>query len=169
MTGDDESHAFVVMAYGDSPFLAGCLAGLRAQDRPSPIVVATSTPSPFIDAAAAAAGVPVRVNPRREGIAADWNFALAATDARFVTLAHQDDTYAPTFVSATLAAFAGHDAVLCFTSYQEIDDAGQPVSSKVSKAKHLIEFVTLGGARGGARARACGLSCCSAMLCPVPR
>jgi hypothetical protein len=154
--GDEEGHAFVVMAYGDSPFLAGCLAGLRAQDRPSPIVVTTSTPSPFIAAAAAAAGAPVIVNPRRAGIASDWNFALAATPARFVTLAHQDDTYAPAFARESLAAFAGHGAVLCFTSYQEIDDAGAPVSSKVSKAKHLIEFVTLGRARvvRGARLRA---------------
>jgi hypothetical protein len=153
---DDDSHAFVVMAYGDSPFLAGCLGGLRAQVRASPIMVATSTPSPFIDAAAAAAGAPVIVNPRREGIACDWNFALAASGARFVTLAHQDDTYDPAFTSATLAAFAGHEAVLCFTSYQEIDDAGAPISSKVSKAKHLIELITLGKSRvvRGARLRA---------------
>lgn len=154
--GDDWTHAFVVMAYGDSPFLGGCLAGLQAQDRPSPILVTTSTPSPYIESAAAAAGAPVIVNPRREGIACDWNFALAASQARFVTLAHQDDTYAPAFVSETLTAFAGRDAALCFTSYQEVDDEGRPVSSKISKIKHLIELATLGGARvvRGARLRA---------------
>jgi hypothetical protein len=144
-TGGTEGgdHAFVVTAYGDSPFLAGCLASLRAQSQSSSIVVTTSTPSPFIEAAAGAAGAPLIVNPRRVGIAADWNFALGATSARYVTLAHQDDTYAPTFLAKTLAAFAREPGVLAFTSYQEIDDHGAPTSSKVSKAKHLIELATL--------------------------
>jgi glycosyltransferase involved in cell wall biosynthesis len=134
------------MAYGDSPFLDGCLDCLRAQTLDSRILVTTSTPSPFIEAAAARAGASVEVNPRRAGIAADWNFSLAAAGARYVTLVHQDDTYAPLFLERTLAAFAAHEAVLCFTSYQEIDDHGAPVSSKVSKAKHFLEAVTLGTA-----------------------
>src|SRR4051812_5506910 len=98
-------HAFVVLAYGDSPYLAGCLATLRAQTRESRIIIATSTPSPFIEAAARDAGVELVVNPKRQGIAADWNFGLRATDARFVTLAHQDDTYLPDFLAATLAGW----------------------------------------------------------------
>ena len=43
--------------------------------------------------------------PRREDIAGDWNFGLRATGARYVTLAHQDDTYAQRFLEQTLAAF----------------------------------------------------------------
>ena len=46
-------HAFVVMAHGDSPFLTGCLASLRAQSLSSRIAVTTSTPSPFIKETAA--------------------------------------------------------------------------------------------------------------------
>ena len=45
-------HAFVVMAHGDSPFLAGCLASLGAQSVRTTILVTTSTPSDFVDAAA---------------------------------------------------------------------------------------------------------------------
>ena len=149
--------AAVVMAYGDSPFLEGCLASLAAQTAPARIVVATSTPSDHIARAAAAAGAPLIVNPVRAGIAADWNFALGATDARFVTLVHQDDVYAPGFFAATFAAFAASpDASLAFTGYQEIDDAGRPKSSKVSRVKHLIEAATLGRARrvAGLRLRA---------------
>ena len=58
-------HAFVVPAYGCSPFLNACLDSLAVQTVRSPVVVATSTPSTFIEAVAAAHGVPVVINPRR--------------------------------------------------------------------------------------------------------
>jgi hypothetical protein len=148
-------HAFVALAYKDSPFLPGCLDSLRAQTVQSRILVATSTPSDFIARTAADHGLDVVVNPKREGIAADWNFGLRTTGARLVTLAHQDDLYAPAFLAETLAALRRGGAV-CFTGYQEIDDEGCAVSSKISRAKHAIEALTLGGARvvRGARLRA---------------
>ncbi len=148
---------FVVPAFGDSPFLAGCLASLKAQWLPSTIVVATSTPSDFITAVARDADVEVIVNPERKSIAADWNFALGVGGRRYVTLAHQDDVYAPDFAAQTLAAFAADaTGVLCFTAYQEIDDFGVETSSKISRVKHLIELVTLGRSRAvaGPRLRA---------------
>ncbi len=140
------------MAHGDSPFLAGCLASLRAQTLAAEIRVATSTPSPFIEAAARRFGAPFIVNPRREGIAADWNFALAADPAERITLAHQDDVYYPTFLERSLALLDGSpQADLCFTGYDEIDDAGDAKSSRISVAKHLLERLTLGErARPGA-------------------
>jgi hypothetical protein len=139
-------HAFVVLAYGASPFLEGCLQTLAAQTVASRILVSTSTPSPAIEQAAANLGAELRINPRREGIAADWNFGLRQAQARYVTLAHQDDTYAPTFTERTLALLSRHpQAALCFTGYQEIDDDGAPTSSKISRAKHLIELLTVGG------------------------
>lgn len=140
--------AAIVLAYGDSPFLAGCLASLRAQTTTPRLVVTTSTPSDHIAAAARAARAELIVNPEQRGIAADWNFGLTATDARYVTLAHQDDTYEPGFVQATLDAFASQeDAVLCFTGYQEVDDRGRPKSSKISRVKHLLEAGALGRTR----------------------
>lgn len=146
-------HAFVVAAYGQSPFLDGCLATLAAQTVASRVVIATSTPSPFITAAATRFGAELQVNPRREGIGADWNFGLAATSARYVTLAHQDDTYRPTFLERTLDLFARHpEGAVSFTGYDEVDDEGLATSSKISRVKHLIETVTLGGGevfRGG--------------------
>jgi hypothetical protein len=137
--------AAVVLAYGDSPFLPGCLASLRSQTEAVHLVVSTSTPSDFIASAAAAIGAELIVNPERGGIASDWNFGLRTTAAQFVTLAHQDDVYAPAFAARTLELFArAPKAALCFTSYQEIDDAGQPKSSKISRVKHLIERFTIG-------------------------
>lgn len=139
-----QDHAFVVLAYKQSPFLSGCLASLATQTLKSRIVVATSTPSPFIDSAAAAHG-PVIVNPVCAGIGSDFNFALRASDARFVTLVHQDDTYAPEFLQRSLGEFAQHsEGVLCFTGYVEIDDEGRTTRSKVSIAKHLMELLALG-------------------------
>jgi glycosyltransferase involved in cell wall biosynthesis len=153
---DPADHAFVVLAFGASPFLPACLESLRRQTARGFVVVATSTPCDFIARAADGAGIEVVVNPDREGIAADWNFALNLTDARFVTLAHQDDVYAPAFLARTLAALARDDGVLCFTSYQEIDDDGASRTSRISRAKHLLEHLILGGARrvGGWRLRA---------------
>jgi hypothetical protein len=137
-------HSFVVLAYKESPFLEGCLAGLAAQTASSRVIVATSTPCAFIADAAARAGADLQVNPDRRDIAGDWNFGLGAARTRYVTLAHQDDTYTPDFLAKTLSLFARHEGALCFTAYQEIDDAGAPVSSKISKVKHLIELATLG-------------------------
>ena len=140
-------HSFAVMAYGDSPFLGDCLRSLRDQTRASTLVLTTSTPSNFITDTAAAFGVPVMINPRRAGIAADWNFALAATPARRVTLAHQDDVYRPAFLDLSLAALRdARGAALAFTGYDEIDDQGAVVTSRISVVKHLLERLTLGAA-----------------------
>src|SRR5437763_141463 len=96
------SHAFVVMAYGDSPFLGNCLGSLRAQSVRSEILVTTSTPSAYIDQMAARHGAALIVNGEKAGIAADWNFALSAPEARRVTLAHQDDVYFPRFAERSV-------------------------------------------------------------------
>jgi hypothetical protein len=147
-------HTFVVLAYGASPFLADCLASLRAQSQPSHILVSTSTPSDHVTNAAQAVGADVRVNPDRAGIASDWNFGLAQAPTPFVTLAHQDDVYFPTFTEQTLELFGRHpEAALCFTGYQEIDDFGHPKSSKISKVKHLIEALTVGRREAPGRRR----------------
>ena len=147
MSHDDlePRHAFVVMAHGDSPFLAGCLLSLRSQTRPSRITMTTSTPSAFVRDAARDFACDLIVNPRRAGIASDWNFALRATRARYVTLCHQDDAYFPTFLERSL----GHleedgEATLCFTGYRQIADDGSPTRSLVSMVTHGLEWATLG-------------------------
>jgi hypothetical protein len=149
-------HAFVVLGHGQSPFLAGALKSLRAQTVESRILITTSTPNDHIARAAQDFGVPLMRNPARDGIGADWNFALGATDARFVTLAHQDDVYAPQFLERSLTALADTGACLAFTDYEEIDDDGAPRTSKISLAKHAIAATILGRASivSGLRLRA---------------
>ena len=107
-------------------------------------MIATSTPSGFIERAAKKWGAEVIENRERIGIAADWNFALRCAGAQYVTLAHQDDIYAPEFLTRTLELLGKHRGALCFTSYQEIDDLGRPRASKTSRVKHLVEWLTIG-------------------------
>ncbi|BCJ91487.1 hypothetical protein IZ6_22220 [Terrihabitans soli] len=144
---DWSDHTFTVLAYGDSPFLEGCLRSLAAQSVKSRIIVATSTPSDFIATAAKAAGVELLVNPKREGIGADWNFGLKAAGTRYVTLAHQDDMYFPDFLEKTKALFDAHpDGAIAFTGFREISDRGEPKRSLLSAVKHVLSAVFLRGA-----------------------
>jgi len=150
-------HCFVVLAYGNSPFLDGCMKGLKAQSVQTALVVTTSTPSPFIGAIAERYGAELKVNPRRDGIGADWNFGLDSAAARYVTLAHQDDTYDPRFTERTIKLFEQDaEAALCFTGYREIDDEGKEKSSKISLFKHFLETSIIGQREKvrGARLRA---------------
>ena len=126
MPADRPSHAFVVPAFGVSPYLGDCLASIAAQTRPgSEVLVATSTPSAELDAVAREHGVPVRSNPERRNIGSDWNFALAATEARFVTLAHQDDVYRPEYLERVLGAVERTpDALMGFCDFSEVTAAG---------------------------------------------
>ena len=119
-------HAFVVPAFGESPWLDGCLASIAAQTRDtSEVLVTTSTPNATISEAARRHGVPVRVNATRGGIGSDWNYALAATDAQWVTLAHQDDDYHPTYVARLLEALQCEaDALMGFCDYSEVTALG---------------------------------------------
>jgi glycosyltransferase involved in cell wall biosynthesis len=120
-------HAFVVPVFGHSPWLPQCLDSLQRQTLPSSILIATSTPTAGLVATAARYGIDVRLNPAAGGIAADWNFALAQTSARWVTLAHQDDWYAPTYLERCRTAAARARAPrLVFTSARERHES--PVS-----------------------------------------
>ena len=114
------AHAFVVPAFGRPQWLAECLESLQQQTMPSRILIATSTPNDHIARIADQASVEVRVNPNRTGIAGDWNFALSVASARWVTLAHQDDWYAPTYTERCVAAATASRApLMVFTSALE--------------------------------------------------
>jgi glycosyltransferase involved in cell wall biosynthesis len=147
------SHAFVIPAFGDSPFLEACLNSLRSQTSASPILLTTSTPSAFLDEVAERFDVELRVNSCRGGIGADWNFALEATSARYVTLAHQDDVYLESFAAECLDLLFETEAAICFTGYTEVDDRGAPIDSKISRVKHFIEWAMLGAQARPGRSR----------------
>lgn len=114
-------HTFVIPVYRAAPNLGALLATLRAQrGESSEIVLTSSTPSPELAEFARRHGLPLRLNPERMDIATDWNFALAAARAPLVTLAHQDDLFAPDYVIQLAAALRRHpQAVIAFSNYCE--------------------------------------------------
>ena len=138
MTGDDD-HCFVVPAYGNSEHLDDCLRSLREQHRPARILIATSTPNAQITAAAGRYGLPVHVNEAGGGIGSDWNFALSVADARWVTLAHQDDVYLPNFSLRTLEAISSRPtATLAFCNYTELEGTQERSISTLLRIKRVL-------------------------------
>lgn len=139
-------HSFVVPAYGESPHLRGCLHSLTQQTETSPIIVSTSTPFTGLERLCDELGVHLVVHSPNRGIASDWNKALDAARTEWVTLAHQDDLYAPDFVARTRAAIAGTpNAVLAFTDYVELDQHGVRERTMALRIKRgLIELGMLG-------------------------
>lgn len=142
----EAEHCFVVPAYGRSEHLDECLRSLRGQRHPSRILVATSTPNDHIAQAAQRNGVDVRVNASGGGIGRDWNFALSVAQARWVTLAHQDDVYLPDFSLRTLQALSAHPAAtLAFCGYAELEGSRRRPTSTLLRIKQvLLELGFLG-------------------------
>jgi hypothetical protein len=114
-------HTFAIPVYLAAPNLSTLVESLRTQEGdPSEIVLATSTPSAELEAFAKRHALALHVNPRRIGIAADWNFALSAARTRLVTLAHQDDHFESTYAARLSSALGRHlNGVLAFCDYSE--------------------------------------------------
>ncbi len=122
MNDISKKHTFAVCAYGDSPFLEECLDSLQNQTVKSTILLATSTPSPFLEETAKKYGAAYHVNPvRGGGISADWNFALSCCRTGWATIAHQDDIYLPDYAEQVTAALANRpNARIAFTDYADL-------------------------------------------------
>lgn len=132
-------HTFALCAYGDSPYLEECILSLKKQSVQTGIVLATSTPSPYIDGIAAKYGIPVRINKGEKGIGADWNFAYGCTTTPLVTIAHQDDLYEPEYVEKMLEQVSlSKKPILWFCDYWELRGSKRVGSNKNMKIKHIM-------------------------------
>lgn len=142
----DRRHCFVVLAHGDSPYLEECIGSLLAQSQPSRIVIATSTPSRFQSELAAKYDIPYEVNPEGDNIAADWDFAFEATDANFLTLAHQDDIYHRDYGRIMIETLTSHpDALMAHSDYAILTDTGvRNRSTLLAFKRALIRVLSLG-------------------------
>jgi glycosyltransferase involved in cell wall biosynthesis len=160
-------HTFVVPAYGCSPHLAECLASLQAQTWPSPVVVTTPTPYEGLAALVEGYGARLVVNPAGGGIGRDWNFALAHAKAPWVTVAHQDDLYLPTFVETTLQlADATPRATLVMTGYAELLGAQARAHTPMLWIKRVL--LELGFLGRSSVARASSKRRLLRFGCPIP-
>ena len=118
---DPMDHTFSIPVYRAAPNLAILVESLRLQaGDASEILLATSTPSTELEAFAKRHALVLHINPRRVDIAADWNFALSVAQSQLVTLAHQDDYFAPPYVAQLSSALSRHPTgVLAFCDYSE--------------------------------------------------
>ncbi len=133
-------HCFALCAYKESPYLEDCIRSLLAQELPSKIIIATSTPNDTIGSVAQKYGLPLFINPESGGIAADWNFALRQADARFVTIAHQDDTYMKDYTKRIAGSISGSDPLIFFTDYYEISGDTVIKENRLLKIKERMNF-----------------------------
>ena len=120
----DNLHTFVIPAYKESPYLEDCVVSLKKQIIPSHILIATSTPSSFLEDLAKKYDIGYQVNPTpNQGIAADWNFALSLVKTPWATIAHQDDIYTPAFTKHLFEEAdkrKDRQIQLVFTDYHDI-------------------------------------------------
>ena len=129
---------FVVPAYGTPVWLDRCLESLQRQTTASRVLITTPTPSEYLEGLARRHGVPIQVNSARRGIGADWNFALSRAVTPWVTLAHQDDWYEPTYLERCLqAAGRTRNTTFVFTAASETHgDTGAAVPN--ARVKQMI-------------------------------
>lgn len=164
-------HTFAVCAYRESPYLEACIRSLERQTVRSRIIMCTATPCDYLRNMAEKHGIPLYVREGQADIAADWNFALSQAETTLVTLAHQDDLYAFSYMENVLEALnrCGHP-LIAFTDYCEIRGkemvaAGQNVNLLIKEVMLLpLRMHALTGSRWVRRRI---LSMGNAISCPT--
>ena len=146
-------HAFVICAYGESPYLEECIRSLKAQSVKTDVLLATPTPCRYIEKLAKKYGIPVFSRDGKSGLKEDWLFALktAGNGHSLVTLAHQDDRYHRDYVKTLLNAYKKYPDMTVFASDYVVlktkearlsDGTLYPVQTRV-KAADFVRFVKL--------------------------
>ena len=134
-------HTFVLCAYKESPYLEDCVKSLLGQTVKSTVLISTSTPNETIDAVAGKYGIPVYINEGERGITGDWNSAVSRAKTPYVTIAHQDDLYEPTYTESVLNKLtSAKNPILVFTDYFEIRDGERVYKNKLLKIKKLMNL-----------------------------
>ena len=119
----EKQHTFVICAYQESEYLEECIRSLMRQTVKSEILMATSTPNPYIKKVSEKYAIPLYVNTGERGITQDWNFAYRQAKTPLVTIAHQDDVYAKNYTELVLEYLKkSRDPLLLFTDYGELRD-----------------------------------------------
>lgn len=162
------NHTFAICAYKESPYLEECIQSLMNQTVKSDILIATATPSKYIDDIAAKYNIKVYVNKGEHGITQDWNFAYSKAETDYVTIAHQDDKYNPSYVENLMAYTKNaKKPLIFFTDYAEIRDGKIVESNKLLRIKRIMLFILRPKSMWGSRfARRRVLSMGSPICCP---
>lgn len=132
-------HTFVVCAYKDSPYLEECIMSLKSQTVASKIIMITSTPSEYIEGVSKKCEVPLYINEGEGGIAQDWNFGISKCNSRYVTIAHQDDTYESEYLETIMRKLQSKPkALIAFSDYGEIRKGIKVNKSKLLRIKRIL-------------------------------
>jgi len=132
-------HSFVILAYKESPYIEECIQSLLKQTVKSDIVICTSTPNSFLNLLSAKYNIPLAINEKGGGIGPDWNFAYNVSNTQYVTLAHQDDLYAPNYIEVCLTMARGNaDNLIVFTDYSEIINSNTESHRLMLYVKRLL-------------------------------
>lgn len=161
-------HTFVVCAYKESEYLEECLQCLLAQTRKSDILIATSTPNDFLTEISKKYHLPLYINEGESGITQDWNFAISKAKTRFVTVAHQDDTYEPEYTEKLIGEMeASKKPILGFTGYYEIRNGERYEKSTMIRIKEwLLKPMELKWVKSSRFVRRRCLSLGDPVICP---
>lgn len=166
MAWTEKDHTWLICAYKESPYLEECIASLMNQTVLSGIRIATSTPCKHISDLAEKYGLEVFVNHGKTGISGDWNFALGIGETEFLTIAHQDDTYEPTYVEEMLSTVnQDGNPILYFTDYGELRNGEMVTENKLLKTKRML-LVPIRLFPRRKIARRCSLAFGDAICCP---
>ena len=133
-------HTFVVLAYKESQYLEECIQSVLNQAFPSKVIIGTSTRNEYIENMADKYNLNIVENEiKGGGNAVDFDFAWNAGDTELVTIAHQDDTYDPTYSLRMVEAYKKHpDATIIFTDYYEIRDGKKLYENRNLNIKRLL-------------------------------
>ncbi len=156
----------MICAYGESPYLEECIRSLRAQRVRTRVLMSTSTPGAYLEGLAEKYGIPLRINTGEKGIAGDWNFALRQAETPLITLAHQDDVYAPEYVEEMLRRMnRARRPILFCSDYMELRGYRRVGKNRLLGIKRVLRVPmrALPGVRG---ARRLSLAFGNAICCP---
>lgn len=162
----NNQHTFVICAYGDSPFLEDCLKSLQEQTIKSNIILYTSTPSEKIESLCKENNVPMHT-AIGGSIGKDWNNALSFVETDYVTIAHQDDVYLPTYGEEIMNLFETHPkGLIAYSAYREWKDGDVIPLTTNLKIKNVM-LRTLSMFKGSIFWRKRILAFGSAICCPA--
>lgn len=163
------THSFAICAYGQSSYLEECIRSVLAQEgSTSEVFIATSTPSEWLSAVAERYDLPIYVNTGEHGIGQDWNFALSKASGQYVTLAHQDDVYLPSYARVALEYLCrSSTSLIFFCNYGEIRRGEACDQSRLLSIKRSLLRPLAGGSFASSKwMRRRILSIGSAICCP---
>lgn len=160
-------HTFAVCAYKESPFLEELLLSLMQQTVKTKIIISTATPNDHIFSLAEKYNLPVFINEGEKGLTADWMYAVKCVDTPLVTIAHQDDTYEPTYIEKMLQAINhAKQPIIAFSHYAELRNGKKVYKNRLLTIKKwLLLPIKLSNTSIAMRRLSLSLGC--AICCPA--